>query len=324
MSSSRSTRRAIVWTTCAVLPSLLFVTACSSSKSSGSSGTGGGSTTSAAAGASPSASAGTIPTATKDAAIAAKLPAAVASAGALKVASDATYPPLESIASDGKTVIGADADIAAGIGQVLGLKVTIANTSFDTIIPSLQSGKFDLGMSGFNDTKKRQAIVDFVDYYKGGSSFFVKASGGATINGLSDLCGKKVSVEKGTTQQDDATAQSTACTTAGKSAVTLLVYPDQNSANLAVSSGRADVGIADSPVAQYQVKQSGGLFKISGSEYGSVLHGIALPKGNGMAPVISAAVKSLIDQGVYAKIMAKWGIGDDDKVSDPTVNGATS
>lgn len=298
----------------ALVPVVLFAAACGSSSGGGTAAGGStGSTTST-----PSSSV------TKDAAAAALLPASIRSAGVLRVASDATYPPLESVGSDGKTIVGADADIAAGIGEVLGVKVDMVNTSFDTIIPSLQAKKFDLGISGFNDTVERQKIVDFVDYYKGGSSFFVKAQGGATINTLADLCGRKVAVEKGTTQLDDATAQSAKCKAEGKPAVTLLVYPDQNGANLALASGRADVSIADSPVAAYQVKQSNGQFKLSGQEYGVVLHGIAILKGNGLAPAIQAAVKSLIQQGAYAKIMAKWGIADDDTVSDPTINGATS
>jgi polar amino acid transport system substrate-binding protein len=314
MTKSRSARRALLAVTAgSLLPVLLFATAC------GSSGGDGGSAGSAASGG----ASGSAPSVTKDASAAGLVPASFRSAGVLRVASDATYPPLESIGSDGKTVVGMDADIAAGIGQVLGLKVQVMNASFDTIIPSLQAKKFDLGISGFNDTVERQKTVDFVDYYKGGSSFFVKANG-PTVNSLADLCGKKVAVEKGTTQLDDATAQNAKCKSAGQPAATLLVYPDQNGANLALSSGRADVSIADSPVAAFQVKQSNGQFKLSDQEYGVVLHGIAIDKGNGLAPAIQAAIKSLIDQGAYAKITAKWGIADSDTVSAPTINGATS
>lgn len=257
----------------------------------------------------------------KDETAAKLVPADIAKKGVLRVASDATYPPLESVASDGSTVVGADADLAAAIGRALGLKTQVVNFSFDSIIPALQGGKFDMGMSGFNDTKERQAAVDFVDYYRGGSSFFVKASGGPAITSLDDLCGKKVSVEKGTTQQDDANAQSKKCTAAGKPAVTVLAYPDQNATNLALSSGRADVSIADSPVAAYAVKQSDGEMKLAGTEYGVVLHGIALPKGSGLTKAVQAAVQSLIKSGAYQKIMKKWGIADDDTVSSVSING---
>src|SRR5260370_17972195 len=90
------------------------------------------------------------------------------------------------------------------LGQVLGLKVSMVNATFDTIIPGLASGKYDLGMSSFTDTKVREKTVDFVDYYEAGTSFFVKSSGGPTIPSLSELCGHKLSVEKRRTEQADA------------------------------------------------------------------------------------------------------------------------
>jgi len=257
-----------------------------------------------------------------DAAIAATVPAAVKSGG-LKVAADASYAPNEFVAKDGKTVVGMDADLAKAIAAVLGVKATIVNAGFDSIIPGLSAGKYNVGMSSFTDTKEREKTVDFVTYFSAGTSFYVKASGGATINGLADLCGKKVAVEKGTTQADDATAQSKKCTTAGKSAVTVLTFPDQNGANLALSSGRADVVMADSPVAAYAVKQSNGQFKLTGTTYGTAPYGIAIPKNSGLAKPVLAAVTKLIADGQYKKILTTWGV-QDGAITTPVINGATS
>jgi polar amino acid transport system substrate-binding protein len=240
--------------------------------------------------------------------IAAEVPAAVKSKGTLTVAADATYAPDEFIASDGHTVIGWDADLAKALGQVLGLKTNMVNATFDTIIPGLSSGKYDLGMSSFTDTKARQQTVDFVDYFEAGTSFFVKSSGGPNITSLSDLCGHKVSVEKGTTEQADAQAQAAKCKSAGKPAVTVEIFNDQNAANLALSSGRADVAMADSAPAAYQVKLSNGAFKLSGSAYGIAPYGIAIPKNNGMAKPILDALNELIANGTYLKILQKWGV----------------
>ena len=92
------------------------------------------------------------------------------------------------------------------------------------------------------------------------------------------LCGHTVAVEKGTTQLDDSTAQSKKCTDAGKPAVKVSAFPDQNGANLALSSGRAEVGMADSPVAAYQVKLSNGQFMLSGQPYGVAPYGIAVAR----------------------------------------------
>lgn len=255
--------------------------------------------------------------------IAKMVPAKIRSKGTLTVASDATYAPMELIASNGKTVIGVDADLAKALGTVMGLKLKVVNATFATIIPGIKSGKYDVGMSSFTDTKARQKVVDFVTYFSAGTSFYVKAAGGPNIKGLASLCGKSVSVETGTTEQADATAQSNKCKKAGKPAVKVDAFSDQGAANLAVSSGRAQVGMADSPVAAYIVKKSNGQFKLSGKSYGTAPYGIALPKKNGMTKPMLAAVKYLMKQGTYMKVLKKWGV-QKGAISNPKINGAIS
>ena len=256
-----------------------------------------------------------------DATVAALVPAAAKSKGTLTVAADATYAPNEFIGPDGKKVIGMDADLATALAATMGLKAKVVNATFDAIIPGLAASKYDLGMSSFTDTKEREQTVDFVTYFSAGTSFFTKSDGPA-INKLDDLCGHKAAVEKGTTQADDSAAQSKKCTAAGKGAVKVLVYPDQNGANLALSSGRADVSMADSPVAAYQVKQSKGAFKL-GAAYGTAPYGIAIRKQSGLDKPVLAALKALMADGTYTKILTTWGVASG-AITDPAINGATS
>jgi polar amino acid transport system substrate-binding protein len=284
-----------------------LATGCGSSKSSNTS--------------SASAPASTAPAASSS--LASEVPASIKSKGTLKVAADATYAPNEFIGKNGKTVEGMDADLAKALATTLGLKANVVNATFDSIIPGLAANKYDLGMSSFTDTKEREKTVDFVTYFSAGTSFYEKATGGPPITDLSSLCGVTVAVEKGTTQADDSTAQSKKCTSGGKKAVKVLTFPDQNGANLAITSGRAQVGMADSPVADYQVKQSGGQFKVVGTPYGTAPYGIAIPKGNGMDKPILDALKQLMSNGQYKSILDKWGIADG-AISNPTINGAIS
>jgi polar amino acid transport system substrate-binding protein len=239
------------------------------------------------------------------------------------VASDATYAPNEFIASDGKTVIGMDADMMKALAGLMGLKIKIVNATFDGIIPGLAAGKYDVGASSFTDTKEREKTVDFVTYFTAGESFFTKASGGATISGLADLCGHTVAVEKGTTEESDATTQSGKCTKAGKAKVTVLSFPDQNGANLALASGRAQLGFADSPVAAYQVKKSNGQFKLVGASIENAPYGLAVSKSSGLTKPMLAALKVLMQNGTYTKILTHWGI-QEGAITNPTINGATS
>jgi polar amino acid transport system substrate-binding protein len=262
-------------------------------------------------------------TAGTDSKVAALVPAAIKKSGTLSVAADATYAPNEFVGSNGKTIEGMDADMAKALAALMGLKSDVKNETFDSIIPGLSAKKYDLGMSSFTDTKAREKVVNFVTYFSAGTSFFTKAQGGPTVNGLGDLCGLTVAVEKGTTQQADATAQSKKCTAAGKKAVKVLVFPDQNGANLALSSGRAQVGMADSPVAAYQVKQSKGQFKLAGTPYGTAPYGIAMNKSTGLDKAVLAGVKQLMSDGQYKSILNHWGIASG-AISNPTINGATS
>ncbi len=259
----------------------------------------------------------------QSAAVASQVPAAIKSKGTLNVATEAQYAPNEFIAPDGHTVIGMDADMMHAIGAVMGLKVNMVNSNFETIIPGLSAGRYDVGASSFTDTKEREKTVDFVDYFSAGISFYAKSTSNPGVTVLADLCGKTVAVEKGTVEQEEAQAQSKKCTGEGKKAVTVLIFTGQNAVNLAVSGGRAEVGMADSPVVAYQIKQSNGAFKLVGKTYNFAPYGLAVPKTTGMTVPIQQALKVLIANGEYHAILAKWGL-EEGAITTPTINGAKS
>jgi polar amino acid transport system substrate-binding protein len=293
--------------TCVPALALLVLAGCGSSSSS---------STSSSASATSSSSG-------VNAAIAAKVPAAIKAKGLLTVATEAEYAPNEFLASDGHTIIGMDPDMMTAIAEVLGLKVSFVNANFEAIIPGLASGRYDIGASSFTDTKEREKTVDFVDYFKAGISFYAKTSSNPAVKTVADLCGKTVAVEKGTVELEEATKQSGVCTKAGKAAVKVLTFPGQNPVNLAVESGRAELGMADSPVVAYQIKQSNGQFKLIGESYEFAPYGIAIPKTSGMTTPILEALKVLIANGRYTQILTKWGI-QSGAISTPVINGATS
>jgi polar amino acid transport system substrate-binding protein len=300
------------------LLSVVAIAACGSSGSSSSSASSSSSSSSTASSSSAPASS------SANAAVAALVPAAVKSKGTLTVAADASYAPDEFIGPDGHTVVGMDADLSKALAAVMGLKANMVNATFATIIPGLAAGRYDMGASSFSDTLAREKTVDFVDYAQVGESFYTKATGGVSIGSIADICGKTVSVESGTTEEMDAKTQSSKCTKAGKAAVNVLVFNTQTEANLAVSSGRAQLGFADTPVADYQVKQSGNTFKIVGAAYATGPYGLAMPK-NGLDKAVLAALQELVKNGTYRSILAKWGLaGIAISPSLIKINGATS
>jgi polar amino acid transport system substrate-binding protein len=249
------------------------------------------------------------------------VPASIKSAGKLTVATDATYAPDEF--TQGTKIVGMDPDLMNAIGKVMDLKVTITNVTFDDIITGMVAGRYMIGASSFTDEKSREKSVNFVDYANVGESFYTLKSGGTNIKGISSICGLTVSVETGTTEEHDAKAQSTKCTKAGKKAVNTTPYPTQTAANLAVSSGRAQLGFADTPVADYQVKQSHGTFKLVGAAYAPAPYGLAIAKSTDLTKAVKAAVLYLVHNGTYGKIFKKWGLqGIEIPASKVKINGA--
>jgi polar amino acid transport system substrate-binding protein len=311
----KKTAAAVALGTLAILAS-----ACSSNSSSTTTtGAAAGSTTTSA----PPIPTTVIPTQPANTTIAATVPAAIRSAGTLTVALDATYPPNEFIAPDGSTIVGMDADLSNAITQTLGLKSKLVNATFNTIIPGIVSGKYGMGASSFTDTLARQKVVDFVTYFSAGESFYVKTGSSLVFNDISAICGHSIAVESGTTEETDAKTQAAKCVASGKPKSDVLVFTTQTQVNVAVSSGRADAGFADSPVAAYIVANSNGVFQLSGTAYAPAPYGLALPKGNGMAAPVAAAVNLLISNGIYHQILVKWGV-QAGAITSATINSATS
>ena len=99
------------------------------------------------------------------------------------------------------------------------------------------------------------------------------------------------------------------------------MLPDQPAANLALSSGRADVAMIDSPIAAYQVENSEGRFKLVGEPYGTAPYGIAVPKESGLAEPLLDAVEAVMRDGTYDEVLRKWGV-EVGAIDDPAINGA--
>ena len=257
-------------------------------------------------------------------AAAAKLVPAAYKKVTLQVATDATYAPDESM--KGSKMIGFDVDLINAIATTLGIKVHENNVNFDGILLGIKSGRYTIGNSSFTDNKAREKQVNFVDYFQAGEGVYAKSSTKVKFTGLKSFCGLKVAVETSTVEQSD--AQATAKTCPANKKLIVLPYTTQTEANLAVTSGRADVGFLDSQIAGYVVSQSKGAFKLVGSAVNVAPYGIATPKtanGHKLALAIQAALKVLIANGTYHAILTHWGVSSGAlPTSKIVLNGATS
>lgn len=266
----------------------------------------------------------------KNSEAAAKVPDSIREKGTIVIVEDPSYAPDEFTKPKSSEVIGMDIDLGRAIGQVLGLKVQFKNSSFDGIVPGLGAHRYDLGMSSLTDTAKREKVVDFVTYYKAGTSIMVQKCNPEGIHSFTGLCGKKVGAENGTIQIDqlrkeDADGSIVAlCQKKGKKPPVAKGFPQQTDANSALEASRIDAYIADSPVVNYALQKTTGVFQKVGSAKGVAPYGVALPKDSGtMKYAVKAAITTIMKNGTYHKILDHWGMTDGAITADKvTINAA--
>lgn len=267
--------------------------------------------------AAPSASAHTAHAVVPDAM--ALLPADAKSKGVLTVATGEGYPPFEFYAADNTTLQGVDPELMSAVGESLGLKPDLKVLKFDAIIPGMQGGRYDVAAAAMTITPARNKVVDFVSYFQGGTSIMFGTGNPMKLT-LDTMCGHTIAAQKGTIYATDYLPTfSKKCTDGGQKAISVAVYPDQPSAALAVSSGRADATMDDFGPLAYVAKQSNGKFEVLDANYQPAPYGIALDHGSELAPAVEKALEALIADGTYGKILTEWGVNAG-AIEDPAVS----
>ncbi|MBN9736750.1 MULTISPECIES: ABC transporter substrate-binding protein [unclassified Pseudonocardia] len=250
-----------------------------------------------------------LPAVARDDALAARVPAAVRADGVLTVGVEPTYPPNEFTAPDGSTVVGMSVDLGTAVAAKLGLGVRYETGQFSGIIPGVQGGRYEAGMSSFTINPERSGVVDMVSYFSAGTSLVVAAGNPEGIT-PDDLCGRPVGVQAGTTQTEEIVGRDEACVAAGREPIRVTELLAQTDVTLALVANRVDAMLADSPVASYAVTQSRGTTEIVGRPYDTAPYGIVLPKDGELSDPVRAALQELIDDGTYRRILDRWNVGD--------------
>ena len=252
--------------------------------------------------------------------IAATLPGDIRDSGTLIVGVNLPYAPNEFKDADGK-IIGFDVDLMNAVAATLGLTPDYREADFAKIIPSIQQGTYNVGMSSFTDTKERQKSVDFVDYFSAGILWAQRPGSDIDPN---NACGKKVAVQATTTEEtDELPAKSKKCVDAGKAEIQIVKFDGQDAATNAVVLGQVDAMSADSPVTAYAIKQSNGKLEAAGAIADAAPYGWPVKKDSPLAQSLVKALEHLIETGDYKTIAANWG-AESGMISKPVINGATS
>lgn len=224
---------------------------------------------------------------------------AVKKSGKLRIAIDATYPPMESEGMDGKPT-GFDIDFANDLAKRLGVKADFVVMNWDGILAGLTSGRYDVIISSMNITPERAKQVDFVEYVRMSQLFVTKP--GQEVKSEKELAGKIVAVQADTTSHQFVDAVKAK----GLPIKEIKAFKTMTDAFAALKSNQAQVIVTDEPVGRYYAKGEKG-FVISGRAMAPEPVGVAMRKGDGkLKDAIAKAVEAMKADGTMKKISHNW------------------
>lgn len=219
----------------------------------------------------------------------------------LVLATSADFPPYEYY--EGGDIVGIDAEIAKALGEKLGYEVQIEDMNFDSIIPSIVSGKADIAMAGLTVTPERQESVDFSDSYATGVQVVIVKDDSA-ITSVDDLftegANHTIGVQTATTGDLYTTSD-----IEEKGLGTVERYTKGADAVAALTTGKIDCVVIDNEPAKAFVEANEGL-KILDTEYVTEDYAIALAKGSELTESINTALQELKDDGTVQSIIDKY------------------
>ena len=248
--------------------------------------------------------------------IAELVPPQVKTAGALVVGTNTPYAPNE-FKNDAGEIIGFDIEVIQAVADVLGVRSDIREADFEKIIPSIETGTLDAGISSMTVTPEREEVVDMARYFMGGTQWAARVDRDVDPD---NACGLRVAVQRTTVQDtDDIPARSEKCVAEGKPPIEKVQYDEQDQVGSAVALGQVDAMSADSPVSAFVVEKADGQVELVGDLVDAEPYGIAMAKGGALSEAIVRALQYLHDEGTLAEIAARWGLEEGLLTEEPSL-----
>ena len=223
-------------------------------------------------------------------------------AGKLTMSTNATFPPYESVADDGKGYEGTgfegiDIEIAYALAQKLGLELVVDDMEFESALSAVQTGKSDIVAAGVTVTPDRLNTMCFTDSYANGVQVVIVKEG-SDIKTIDDLEGKQIGTQRGTTGYKYCTEDY------GEDSVVAFDYGATAVQNLL--AGKVDCVVIDSAPAQEYVKANAGL-TILDTEYANEDYAIGMAKDNtALQEALNKALAELKADGTIQSIIDKY------------------
>lgn len=239
-----------------------------------------------------------------------KLPDAVKAKGQVTVGINGIFAPMEFKQPGSEELVGVDVEIAKAIGQALGVKVVFDDQKFDQLLNSVATSRVDFVISGLSDNEKRRQSFDFIDYFLSGTQAYTTTELYKTINSLEALSGKTLAVSAATdyrTKIEDWSKEN--LESKGKPGITILPVDSEPTARLQMVQGRVQASAISPEILGWLEKQEPGKYKAIGPILRPQPYGICFRKDNTeLRDAVLAAMKELMKNGTYAKILAKWEV----------------
>lgn len=216
----------------------------------------------------------------------------------IKVATDATYPPMEYVDEKTDEIEGFDIDLGKALAEAMGVEFQFINTAWEGIIPSLLTGQADLIMSSMTITDERKQEVNFSDPYFNAGQIIAVKEGNTDIKSEKDLVGKKVGSQIGTTG---------ALLVRKMEGVNGKEYNTIGDAFQDLKNGRIDAIVNDLLVSKQCIAEIGGGAVLVGEPLSDEFYGIAIKKDNNdLLEQLNKALKTIKENGKYDEIYNKW------------------
>jgi polar amino acid transport system substrate-binding protein len=216
----------------------------------------------------------------------------------VRVASEASYPPFETVDEKTKELVGFDIDLMNAIAQKEGFTVEFKNTPFDSVLAGISTCQFDAAISAITITEERKKQMNFSDPYIAAGQIITVRNDNNSISTPADLKGKKISVQLGTTGEIEAKKIDGA---------TVKPFDTVDLAFLELVNGQVDAAIVDNPTTLVYVNKFKDKIKTVGQPFTDENYGIAVCKKNtDLQTKINAALAALKSDGTIQKLQDKW------------------
>lgn len=223
------------------------------------------------------------------------VPSAVTEPKKLVIGIDATFEPMEYI--ENGELVGFDVDLGTNLAKELDADIEFRNIIFDNLFNSLDQRQINMIISAVTITLERQQKYDFSDEYLKAGQVIITQKGNTTIHGVTDLKGKKIATQTGTTNEKESLKHT--------SDRLVIRYPDFIQATKALVDGNVDALFTDLPNAKGIISKNSGL-KIVSDPFTEEYYGIVFIKGDPSVTQINEALTSLRKRGVLADLEKKW------------------